>query len=170
MTGPWATTPLDPSTAIDYSKVPDPTAPPEWLLLAVRSVEDGRYLLVRRPGSTAFTMLSTAPPHRSEGFAAGLASLVRTHLGVSVRGEPRLSTVQRPVHTMHPYTGGQSTGYLRAVALEVAGEPKADALYQGLVALPLPEAVQALATDLERLLLCDGAALLGDDLKAEDAP
>jgi len=145
-------------------------APPEWLLLVVRSVEDGRYLLVRRPGNRVLTMLSTAPPHRTEGFAAGIASLVRTHLGVTLRGTPRVSSVRRPVHTVHPYTGGQRAGYLRALAVEVAGDPKVDALFDGLQALQLPDAVESLSTDLERLLLQDGARLLSDSVPAGWTP
>jgi len=141
-------------------------APPEWLLLVVRSVEDGRYLLVRRPGNRVLTMLSTAPPHRTEGFAAGIALMVRTHLGVTLRGTPRVSSVRRPVHTVHPYTGGQRAGYLRALAVEVAGDPKVDALFDGLQALRLEDAVEALSTDLEQLLLQDGARLLGDTVPA----
>lgn len=156
------TTRLDPVPEPNHLNPPDPTAPPEWLLLVVRSVEDGRYLLLRRPGSPVLTMLSTNPPHSAEGFTAAITSLVRTHLNVAVRGTPGVSTERRPVHTLHPYTGGSGTGFLRAVAVEVAGDPKADALFQGLEALPLPEALEALATDLERLILQDGAKLLGD--------
>ncbi len=128
--------------------------------------EDGRYLLVRRPGNRVLTMLSTAPPHRTEGFAAGISSLVRTHLGVALRGTPRVASVRRPVHTLHPYTGGQGAGYLRALAVEVAGDPKTDALFDGMQALRLEDAVDALSTDLERLLLQDGARLLSDTLPA----
>ena len=164
------TTPLDPVADADPRHIADPTAPPEWLLLVVRSVEDGRYLLVRRPENRVLTMLSTAPPHRTEGFAAGIASLVRTHLGVTLRGTPRVSTVRRPVHTVHPYTGGQRAGYLRALAVEVAGDPKVDALFDGLEALRLPDAVESLATDLERLLLQDGARLLSDSVPAGWTP
>lgn len=156
------TTRLDPVSDTHHIVPPDPTAPPEWLLLAVRSVEDGRYLLLRRAGSPVLTMLSTRPPHRAEGFTAAIASLVRTHLNLAVRGTPLASTERRPVHTLHPYTGGGRTGYLRAVAVEAAGDAKADALFQGLEALPLADAVSALSTDLERLILQDGAKLLGD--------
>ncbi len=156
---------LNPVPEGDYARTLDPTAPPEWLLLVARSVEDGRYILLRRPGNRDLTMLSTKPPHRTEGFAVGITSLLRTHLSVTLRGEPRVSPERRPVHTLHPYTGGAGTGYLRAVAVEVVGEPRTDALYQGYVALPLDEAAEALSTDLERLILLDGAKLLGDRIE-----
>lgn len=156
------TTRLDPVADTNHIAPPDPTAPPEWLLLAVRSVEDGRYLLLRRAGSTALTMPSTSLPHRTEGLTAAITSLVRTHLNLAVRGKPQVSTERRPVRALHPYTGGGRTGYLRAVAVEAAGEARPDVLFHGLEALPLTDAVGALATDLERLILQDGAKLLGD--------
>lgn len=147
--------------------------PPEWLLLVLRRREDGTYLLVRRrpPGEAASgrtdgapagapTMLSTAPPHPDEGLEAGLASIVRTHLGVAVQGTPRASDVARPARMAHPYTGGPSMGLLRAVALEVSGTPAVDALFASCEALPAAEAEGALATDLERAIFRDGVALL----------
>ncbi|MCK9487768.1 MAG: hypothetical protein M0R73_13935 [Dehalococcoidia bacterium] len=159
------TTPLNPVPEGDYARSTDPTAAPEWLLLVARSVEDGQYLLLRRAGHRALSLLSTRPPHRTEGFAVGITSLLRTHLAVTMRDQPRVSPERRPVHALHPYTGGQGTGYLRAVAVEVAGEPRTDALYQGVVALPLTDAADAVSTDLERLILLDGAKLLGDRIE-----
>lgn len=147
----------------DYlAPVPDPAAPRERLMIVARSAEDGRYLLVRRQGAGALGLLSTNAPHRAEGLRAAVSAIVATHLGVAVRGEPRRSPRRHPVHTLHPYTGGQSTNYLRVVAVEVAGEPKADPLFAGMEALLLADAKRAVGTDLEQALIADGAALLGD--------
>lgn len=152
----------------DYlARPPEPSDPRERLMIVARSVEDGRYLLVRREGQRALGLLSTEPPHRSEGLATAVRSVVGTHLGVTVRGEPRRSELQHPVHTLHPYTGGQSTSYLRVIAVEVIGEPKADALFSGLEALPLDDARRAVSTNLEEELLNDGATLLGEGRPAD---
>ena len=149
-------TPLEPGAARDDAAL---LKPAEWYLLVVRRREDGRFLLVRREDAP-LTMLSTWPPHADEGLAAGLGSLLRTHLAVRLEGAPRLSDVRRPARMGHPYTGGPSMGLLRAVAVEVSGEPEADALFVGCEALPADEAEAALATDLERAIFRDGVALL----------
>ncbi|MGE3961053.1 MAG: hypothetical protein AB7F65_05165 [Dehalococcoidia bacterium] len=149
-------TPLRAGEARDDSAL---LAPATWLLLVVRRREDGRYLLVRRDES-APTMLSTWPPHPDEGLEAGVASLLRTHLRVTVASPPRVSETKRPARMGHPYTGGPTMGLLRAVAVEVTGEPEADALFAGCEALSAGEAEAALATDLERAIFRDGVALL----------
>jgi len=157
------TTSPDPSDLPDYlAAAPDPAAPRERLMIVARAVEDGRYLLVRRQRASALGLLSTDPPRRTEGLRNAVGSIVGTHLGVTLRGEPLRSEKRHPVHTLHPYTGGQSTSYLRVIAVEVAGEPKADPLFAGMEALPLADARLALSTDLERALIADGATLLGD--------
>lgn len=158
-TGPLAGDPDLPNYA---GAAPDPAAPRERLAIVVRVVEDGRYLVVRREGARALSLLATDQPFRGEGVPAAVSSIVRTHLGMTTRGEVRTADNRHPVHRLHPYTGGQATGYLRAVAVEAAGEPKSDALYAGAEALPLADAVAALPTDLDRALLLDGARLLGD--------
>ncbi len=148
--------PLAPGAARDDAAL---LRPPEWYLLVVRRREDGAFLLVQREGAPP-TMLSTWPPHADEGLAAGLASLLRTHLAVRLEGVPRVSESRRPARMAHPYTGGPAMGLLRAVAVEVSGAPAVDPLFAGHVALPAAEAEAALATDLERAIFRDGVALL----------
>lgn len=140
---------------------PDPAAPPERLLLVIRRREDGSFLLVRREAGAPLTMLSTTPPARGEGLVAGIASLVRTHLAVSLQGAPTPAEEQRPARMEQPYRGGPGLGLLRAVAVEVTGEPVTDALYDSCEALSSAEAEAALSTDLERLVFRDGVALFG---------
>ena len=154
--GAFVPTPLEPGAARDDSAL---LKPAEWYLLVVRRREDGRFLLVRREDSPP-TLLSTWPPHADEGLDAGLASLLRTHLSVRLEGAPRLAEMRRPARMGHPYTGGPSMGLLRAVAVEVTGEPEADALFVGFEAFSADEAEAALATDLERAIFRDGVALL----------
>lgn len=150
-------TPLREGEARDDSAL---LGPAEWLVLVVRRREDGAFLLVRRPDAAAPALLSTAPPHADEGLEDGLASVVRTHLGVTVEGAPRVAATARPARMGHPYTGGPAMGLLRAVALEVTGTPEASALFEGCDALPATEVEAALATDLERALFRDGVALI----------
>jgi hypothetical protein len=158
------TTPLGDASAgelPDYARRPDPLAPPQWLLLVLRRSEDGRYLLVRRPEATVPSMLSTAPPHSTEGFSDAVASILHARLGLRVAGRVRLSDEVHPARMAHPYTGGPNVGLLRALAAEVAGEPSPDALVEAVEALTPAEAEETLATDLERAIFRDGVALLG---------
>lgn len=150
-------TPLREGEARDDSAL---LAPPEWLLLVLRRREDGTFVLVRRPEAGAPTLLSTWPPHPDEGLEAGIASVIRTHLGLTVEGAPRLASSAHPARMGHPFTGGPSMGLLRAVALEVSGTPDVSPLYESSEYLPTGEAAAALATDLERAIFRDGAALL----------
>src|SRR5690606_30334452 len=121
---------------------------------------DGTYLLPRRAEAPAPTMISTAPPHPDEGLIAGMVSLLRARLSVQLVSEPYVSPRRRPARMGHPFTGGPSVGILRAVALEVTGNPEVDPLFDSFVALPPAEAESALATDLERAIFRDGVALL----------
>ena len=143
--GAFVPTPLEPGAARDDSAL---LKPAEW------------YLLVVRREDSPPTLLSTWPPHADEGLDAGLASLLRTHLSVRLEGAPRLAEMRRPARMGHPYTGGPSMGLLRAVAVEVTGEPEADALFVGFEAFSADEAEAGLATDLERAIFRDGVALL----------
>lgn len=152
--------PIESGGLPDYADIPDPTAPPERLLLVIRRREDGTFLLVRRAQDAPLTLLSTAPPFHGEGLLPGIASLVRTHLAVQVEGQPRLADERRPARMDHPYKGGPSLGLLRAVAIEVTGEPATDALFAGCEALSAPAAAEALSSDLERAIFRDGLALL----------
>lgn len=145
----------------DYISRPDPFAPPEWLLLVIRRIEDGSYILVRRRESAALSMLSTAPPHRDEGLEAGIASMLWSRLGVRIAGRVSRAERRHPARMAHPYTGGPSTGLLIAVAVEVSGEPVPDALVDSLETLNAEEAWAALSTDLERAVFRDGVDLLG---------
>lgn len=143
----------------DYASRPDPLDPPVWLMLILRRVEDGTFLLVRRPEAPAPSMLSTAPPHRDEGLDAGIASLVWARLGLRTSGPARLAARAHPARMAHPYTGGPGAGRLRALAVEVSGTPEPDALIEGWDALDAATAEATLATDLERAIFRDGVAL-----------
>jgi hypothetical protein len=144
----------------------DLEAAPERLLLVIRHTSDRRYLLVRWPDWPHPAMLPTPPPHPDEGFAAGIASLVRARLGVTPVSEPALSAERVPARMLHPYAGGETQGWLRAVALDVEGDAVPDALLAGCDRLSLEEAERALSTDVERAVFRIGAALLGDRLGA----
>jgi hypothetical protein len=153
-----AATPID---LPDYARRPDPTYPPERLLRVIRRVEDGGYLLIHHDDQSPPVMLSTAPPHRDEGFDAGIASLVHARLGVRVARKLQSASEIHPVRMLHPYTGGGRPGHLRAVAVEVTGEVVPDALVASVESLDADEAWAALATDLERAIFRDGVDLLG---------
>lgn len=155
-------TPLDSRNDLpNYTSRPDPLDPPEWLLMVLKRTEDGSYLLIRRPGSPVLSMLSTAPPHRDEGLEAGIESILWSRLGLRVAGRPERAERGHPARMPHPYTGGPSMGLLRALAVQVSGEPSADALVESFELLDDEEAWAALATDLERAVFRDGVDLLG---------
>jgi len=136
-----------------------PDADPERILLLVRRAEDGAILLARWPEAPRPVLLSLDAPHPDEGFAAGVARLLDARFAVAA-GEPRLHAERLPVRMRHPVKGGETTGFLRVVAVEVRGEPRADGALAGVEALPAAEASEALFTDLERRALALGLALL----------
>lgn len=137
-----------------------PDAAPERILLVLRRIEDGTVLLARWPDAPQPMLLSLDAPHPDEGFADGIARLVRSRFAVTTRA-PRLHAVRLPVRMRHPAKGGETTGFLRVVAVEVSGEPSPDGALERVDALAPAEAARALSTDLERRALALGLELLG---------
>lgn len=136
-----------------------PDANPERILLVVRRVEDGALLLARWPDAQPM-LLSLDAPHPDEGFAEGIARLLRSRFAVTAR-TPRLHAERLPVRMQHPAKGGETMGFLRVAAVEVSGEPTPDGALAGVEALNADEAARTLSTDLERRALALGLALLG---------
>lgn len=158
MTGAGAGIEADPDGLV--RSVTQPDAAPERVLLIVRRVEDGAVLLARWVDAPHPTLLSLDAPHPDEGFADGVARLVRARFAVTARA-PRLHAERLPVRMHHPAKGGETTGFLRVAAVEVSGEPLPDGALAGVEAFPPAEAARALSTDLERRALALGLELLG---------
>jgi hypothetical protein len=136
---------------------------PVRLILAVRHRENGDYLFVRWPDWPHPAMLALDPPHPQEGLAGGIAALLHARMRVTLESEPRTSGEQRPVRMRHPYIGGETTGWLLPVAVEVSGTPEPDALLEAVIRLSAAEADSQLPTDLERVLFRSVVALLDSD-------
>ncbi|TAK76149.1 MAG: hypothetical protein EPO16_07720 [Dehalococcoidia bacterium] len=148
----------DPGTLVRMVTQPD--ADPERILLVIRRVEDGALLLARWPDAPRPVLLSLDTPHPDEGFAGGVARLVRARFAVTVRTS-RLHARRLPVRMRHPAKGGETVGFLRVAAVEVSGEPSPDGALAGVEAFPPAEAARALSTDLERRAFALGLELLG---------
>lgn len=144
----------------------DPAArEPERLLIVAReAVHDGqgpRFLLVRWADWPQPALLSMATPGPYDDLDDAVATLLDARLRLSVRGPARLGAHRVPVRmARHQYGSSGTTGWLRPVAVEVSGEPEVDALLGGCDACTLDEALAALSTDVERVVLREGAALL----------
>ncbi|MEI7926730.1 MAG: hypothetical protein WCI61_11175 [Chloroflexota bacterium] len=132
-------------------------ADPERFILVARRVEDGRFLFAQWGDWPHPTMISTLPPSEHEGFVEGIESLLRGRMHVRVVGTPQLATERVAVRMAHPRGGGPMLGWLQPVAVEVSGEPAPDALIEGVAALSLDEALDTLATDVERAAFRAGA-------------
>jgi len=145
----------------------DPYGEPERLMILPRRVEDGALLLVRREAGHAPGLLSTEPPHADEGLTEAVTRILRSRLDVQVVGALRVSESRRPARMGQPRRGADGTGWLRAIAVDVSGEPHADPLLAGVEALSPGAADAALATDLERWVLADALALFAGSSEAE---
>jgi hypothetical protein len=145
------------------ASMPEERPTPERLLIVPRQVtengEEARYLLVRWPDWPYAALLSIAPPGAHDNVEAAVASLLDARLHVSTRGPVILGPARIPVRMAQPRFGLGGTGWLRPVAVEVTGEPEADALLEGFEALTTSEALAALPTDVERAVFREGAAL-----------
>jgi hypothetical protein len=137
------------------------TAAPERFILVARRVEDGHFLFAQWGDWPHPTMISTLPPSEHEGFANGIESLLHGRMRVRVVGTPQLASERIPVRMAHPRGGGPMLGWLQPVAVEVSGEPAPDALIEGVATLTLDEALDTLATDVERAAFRAGAAAFG---------
>ena len=130
---------------------------PERLIIVARRVEDGRFLFARWGDWPHPTMLSTLVPSEDEGLAGGIESLLYARMHVRVTGTPRPAAERVTVRMPHPRGGGPMLGWLRPVAVEVSGDPTADAMLEGVDALTRQEALAGLATDVERAAFRAGA-------------
>lgn len=144
--------------------MPEPQRPaPERLLIVSRQAgrdgEEPRYLLVRWPDWPHPALLSIAPPEANDTLEDAVASLLGARLHVAAHGPVRLGSKRLPVRMPQPRYGAMTTGWLRPAAVEVTGDPEADALLDGYEALTLEEALAALTTDVERAVFREGAAL-----------
>ena len=135
-----------------------PHVDPARLILVARRVEDGRYLFARWADWPHPTMISTLTPTEDEGFADGVESLLHARMRVRVVGTPRLATDRVAVRMPHPRGGGPMLGWLQPVAVEVSGDPTSDALIEGVDALTFDDALDGLATDVDRAAFRAGAA------------
>ena len=133
----------------------------ERLLVAPRLEVAGgaRYLLVRWADWPHPALLSLAPPHPGDSLEEAVATLLHARLGLRCEGAPRAAGVRVPVRLAHPRFGGHGLGWLRPVAVRVGGEPQPDALLEGVDALTLEQALQALPTEVERTILREAAKL-----------
>lgn len=138
----------------------DGRAEAERLLVIARRVENGRYLFARWADWPHPTVISTLPPGEAEGFEAGLETLLLGRFGVHIAHPPIRGERRLPVRMPHPAGGGEAMGWVRPVAVEVAGEPSGAGPIESVDALTLDEALAGLVTDLECEALRLGAALL----------
>ncbi len=137
----------------------------ERLLIAARleqPEDDPRYLLARWPDWPHPSLLSVSAPRAVDTLEALVADTLRARFSVECVGTPVATSTRHPARMSHPRFGGDGLGWVRAVAVRVEGEPSSDPLLAGIDALPLEDALTALPTDLERALLREAAALLGD--------
>lgn len=137
---------------------------PERLLVVPRAAgfdgEEPRFFLVRWADWPQPALLSMAPPGPHDDLDEALATLLGARLRVSPQGPARLGTRRLPVRMKRPSYGSNGvTGWLRPVAVEVAGEPEVDALLDGCDACTLDQALAALSTDVERAVLREAAQL-----------
>lgn len=137
----------------------------ERLLIAARLEQPGtepRYLLARWPDWPHPSLLSVAAPRALDSLDALVADTLRARFSVECVTPPMAATTRRPARMPHPRFGGDGLGWVRAVAVRVEGAPTSDALLAGVDALSLEDALAALSTDLERAVLREAAALLGE--------
>jgi hypothetical protein len=137
-------------------------APERLLLVPVLAGEDGgqagpRYVLVRWADWPYPALLSLAPPGPFDRLEDAVTDMLRARLQLEVTGPPRLTDRRVPVRMGAPRFGFTGTGWLRAVVVPVRGEPQPDALLAGVDVLPLDEALAALTTEVERMILRDAA-------------
>lgn len=145
----------------------EPTAPPvpeRYLLVPVlpaseRGADGGDgYVLVRWADWPYPALLSLAPPGPSDRLEDAVTDMLSARLQLEVTGAPRLTEQRVPVRMGAPRFGFTGTGWLRAVVVPVRGTPEPDALLAGVDVMTLDEALAALTTEVERLLLRGAAA------------
>jgi hypothetical protein len=142
---------------------------PERLLVAPRlDGPDGqRYVFARWEDWPHPAMLSTAAPVLGTGAGPAAAGQELAHivarlvgrLGLS-GGTPHAAEERVPVRMAHPRFGGEGLGWLRPVGVTVEGDPQPDAMLAGVELLTLEQALEALPTEVERVVLRAAAKLL----------
>jgi hypothetical protein len=147
-----------------------PAAPERLLIVPVRVAEPTagagagapHYLLVRWADWPQPAMLSLAPPAAHDTLDAAVADLLLARLQLTSTCPARVSEHRIPVRMGAARFGFTGTGWLRAVLAPVTGEPEPDALLAGADVLTLEDALAALSTEVERMLLRDAAHLAAD--------
>lgn len=124
-----------------------------------RSGEEPRYLLVRWPDWPPPALLSLDAPTDPSALEAAIADTLGHRIGVRVAGPIVLTSERQPARMSKKARGGEGLGWLRAALVPVEGEPQPDPLLEAVLALTLDEALEALTSDVERLLLSRAAAL-----------
>ncbi len=148
-------------------------ARPERLLVVAREADgEARYCFARWPDWPHPAMLSlaaTSGEQRIDALEGALDDLLGARMGLACGAPPRLAAERTPARMAHPRFGGEGLGWLRAVAVVVRplpatgaapAAPRADALLEAVERLSLERALEALPTDVERLVFRAGAALL----------
>lgn len=134
------------------------SAPERLLLVPVLPAVDGgspRFVLVRWADWPYPALLSLAPPASSDHLEDAVTDILSARLQLEVAGPPRLTDLRVPVRMGAARFGFTGTGWLRAVVVPVRGEPQPDALLAGVDVLTFDEALTALSTEVERMLLRD---------------
>ena len=124
-----------------------------------RAGEEPRYLLVRWPDWPPPALLSLAAPTDPSALEAAIADTLEHRIGVRVAGPIVFTPERQPARMSRKARGGEGLGWLRAVLVPVEGEPQPDPLLEAVLALSLDEALEALTSDVERLLLARAAEL-----------
>lgn len=139
---------------------------PQRMVLVARLERPGeaaRYLLVRWRDWPQPALLSLDPPADPEALQQAIAETLGHRIGMQVAGPALISDERQPVRMRRTSRGGEGMGWLRVAAVRVEGTPEPDALLEGVLELSLPEALNTLASDIERQALAGAARLLGDD-------
>lgn len=136
-------------------------APERMLLVPVLDAgsAEPRFILVRWADWPQPAMLSMPPPAAHDSLDEAVAALLLGRLRLVRTGPAHASTHRIPVRMGAPRLGFNGTGWLRAVVVPVAGEVECDSLLEGAEAFTLEAGVEALSTEVERMLLRDAAAL-----------
>lgn len=138
---------------------------PERMLIVPRLVRPGeppRYLLVQWRDWPPPALLSLDPPTDAEGLRVAIGETVSHRIGVEATGAPLFTAARQPVRMSKRMRGGDGLGWLRAAVVDVAGSPAPDPLLEAVLEFQLDDALAALTTDVERTLLIQAAALVGD--------
>jgi hypothetical protein len=151
------------TTAGDTAQRGDPE---RWaLVVRVRDTSGDAppgFVLVRGGEDEPLRLLDVAAPASGAAVAEVVADVVRSTLGVEPDSDAVPSLERRPRRVARWREGRIGAGWVRAVAVTVSAELDPSPPLTAVEVLPLEDAAAALTTSLDRALLHDGAALLGD--------